>query len=55
MKLAILLYILIMILLIIIKPKFIYDRKNKIEQKKLFIIGICIAIICSVVFKKKDK
>jgi hypothetical protein len=54
MKIAITMYILIMILIIIIKPTFIYDKKNKIEQLKLFTTGICIAIICGILFKKKD-
>lgn len=53
MKIAIIMYVLIMVLVIIIKPKFIYDKKNKIEQIKLFIIGICVAIICGILFKKK--
>jgi hypothetical protein len=55
MKLSILLYILIMILIIIIKPKMIYDKKNKIEQTKLITIGIFIAIICGILFKKKEQ
>jgi hypothetical protein len=44
-----------MILIIIIKPKMIYDKKNKIEQTKLITIGIFIAIICGILFKKKEQ
>ncbi len=46
-------YILTMILIIIIKPRFIYDKKNKIDEKKMYIIGICIAIMCGILFKNK--
>ena len=42
-----------MILIIIIKPGFIYDKKNKIEEKKLYIIGICVAIMCGILLKNK--
>ena len=53
MKISIIMYILIMILIIIIKPGFIYDKKNKIEEKKLYIIGICVAIMCGILLKNK--
>ena len=54
MKISVVLYILIMILIIIIKPKFIYNNKNKIEQTKLITIGIFVAILCGILFKKKE-